>query len=675
MSLQTNNIYEFEDFRLDFTEKTLRDGNGIISVTPKVFETLLAFLENPGRLIEKDELMQRLWPDRFVEESNLTFNIKMLRKALGDDAQNPRYIETVPKRGYRFIAEVRNIVRAETNGSGKENVLPIVSAPPLVSAALPPRAVSKNRAVVALADWRQEAGLSEREDTNRQFVKRDAVPPNSSINKNPKYLAIAFAVLILGSIGIASYFRFSAGDSGTIDSVAVLPFVDTTGRVGNEYLSEGISDSIINGLSQLPGLKVNSLNSVLRYKGKEVDSRTVGRELNVNAVLIGKITQHGDDIAISVELVDVRDGRRLWGELYSSKPLDILMIQGDIAQQVSNRLRLATEDTKHPIKQYTENNEAYRLYSLGKYSSRQMTKVGFAQSIKFFNQAIEIDPNYALAYTELAATYQFMMSRGFLPRAEYDQKVEWAALKALQLDGNLAEAHASLGAHKLINFDWDGAEKDIKRGLELSPNSAQANSHYGTFLTAVGRPEEALPYVNRAAELESMPGRGNVAFAFYMARQNEKAIELFQKHLEKQGNNAHPRMLLGEVYLANGMIAEGVSEMEKGISLDKTLDESPERWDRYPLLAYAYATAGRREDALKILAEQKSLAKRRYVSPYNFAIIYTGLGDKDRAFEWLAKSVEERTLIVFHLKSRPLFDSLRSDPRYADLLSKMNLSL
>jgi serine/threonine protein kinase/Tfp pilus assembly protein PilF len=460
-----------------------------------------------------------------------------------------------------------------------------------------------------------------------------------------------------------------------IESIAVLPFANVGNDPSTEYLCDGISDSIISSLSRLPALKVMSLNSVLPYKGKQTDSQAVGKALNVRAVLMGRLTKQGDSLVITTELVDVRDNRRLWDGHYNRKLSDILVVQDEIAREISGNLRLllSAQDKKELAKQYTQNNEAYLLYSLGIYYFRQNTKEGFEKSIESFEQAIKMDPNYALAYAGLAHTYYWMGTRGFWPTKESEQKLEWAALKALQLDDTLAEAHAYLGVNKTSNFDWVGAEKEIKRALELDPNSYLANFSYSHYLMSIGRVDEGLPYAIRAQELDSTASPGELAFAYYVARQYDKAIELYRKAIEKKPDNAHAHILLGETYVAKGMHAEAVAEMEKGMALDATLTRTPERWDRYPMLAYAYAAAGRRGEALKILDEQKRLAKQRYVSPYNFAIIYTGLGDKDRAFEWLAKAIEERTLIIHHLKSRPLFDPLRSDPRYADLLRRMNL--
>jgi serine/threonine-protein kinase len=493
-------------------------------------------------------------------------------------------------------------------------------------------------------------------------------------------VALAAAAVIATTVTIAYLVhRARSADvvssAEAIDSVAVLPFVNVSADPNTEYLSDGISDSIINSLSQLRTLKVASLNSVLPYKGKQADSQAVGKALNVRAVLMGRLTKQGDSLLISAELVDVRDNRRLWGGQYNRKLSDILVVQDEIAREISGnlRLRLSAQDKKQLAKQYTQNNEAYLLYSLGRYYFHQNTKEGSEKSIESFEQAIKLDPNYALAYAGLARTYQFMGTRGFSPSKEYEQKIEWAALKALQLDDTLAEAHVFLGMIKKNGFDWVGAEKEFKRALEFDPNSSDANFAYSVYLPAVGRADEGLPYAKRAVELDSTIMPGQLAFAYFLARQYDKSIELYRKGLEKKPDNSQAHIFLGEAYVAKGMPAEGVVEMQKGMALDATLAKTPERWDRYPMMAYAYAAAGQRGEALKILDEQKRLAKQRYISPYNFAIIYTGLGDKDRAFEWLARAIEERTLIIHHLKSRPLFDPLRSDARYADLLRRMNL--
>jgi serine/threonine protein kinase/tetratricopeptide (TPR) repeat protein len=494
------------------------------------------------------------------------------------------------------------------------------------------------------------------------------------IQRHGRIAVFSAAVFVaVAAIAYSFYPRTYPTSGGeAIDSVAVLPFVNVTADPNTEYLSDGISDSVITSLSRLPKLGVISFSKALGYKGKPMDPQAIGRELNVKAVLMGRLTQQGDGLAISTELVDVRDNRLLWREQYNRKLSEILIVQDDIARQISAglRLRLSGEEKKQMAKQYTENTEAYQLYILGRHYFNKQTKQAFEQSIGYYDQAIEKDPNYALAYTGLAYSYYSLGDRGFWTSEESDQKLERAALKARELDDTLAEGHVFLGVSKYNNFDWAGAEKELTQALELDPNSYLANSQYFRYLSNVGRPDEALSYAIRAQEFDAASVPGQVAYAYFLARQYDKAIELYREVLEKKPNNAQTHILLGETYAAKRIYKEGVAEIQKGVELDNV----PERWDRHPMLAYAYAMAGRRDEALKILNEQNRLAKQLYISPYNFAIIYTGLGDKDKAFEWLEKGYEQHTRLIYRLKSRPMFDSLRSDPRYADLLRKMNLA-
>ncbi|MEP6569534.1 MAG: protein kinase [Acidobacteriota bacterium] len=501
----------------------------------------------------------------------------------------------------------------------------------------------------------------------------------SEIKRHRRGVAITAAAAVIALAAVAFYFsrNHSPIPSGEpIDSVAVLPFVNVNSDPNTEYLSDGISDSIINSLSRLPALRVMSLNSVQRYKGKQIDTQAIGRELNVRAVLIGRLTQHGDDLSISTELVDVRDNRRLWGEQYNRKLSDILVVQTAIAQEISQnlRLQLSPQDKQQLAKHYTENSEAYRLYNLGKYGKKGEGKEELEKSIGYFEQAIKIDPNYAMAYVGLSSAYHFLGFRGFWIPKDAWQKAEWAALKAVELDDTLAEAHAVLAAEK-VPRDWAVAENELKRALELDPNSVAVNYSYAIDLAISARFDEALVYAKRAEELNSRnPSDVRPALIFYiqfLARQYDTAIEGYRKALEKNPNNAHIHFFLGEAYLAKGMYPEGVAEMQKAV----TLDNAPERWDRYPVLAYAYAVSGQRDEALKILNEQKRLAKQRYISQYNFAIIYTGLGDKDRAFEALNRANDEDVYVINQLRVRPMFDSLRSDPRYKELLRRMNRKL
>lgn len=656
MSLGTHNL-EFGEFLLDTHEKVLLRSGVPLPITPKAFELLVVLVNKHSHLIEKAELMRSVWADSFVEEGNLTFTIGLLRKVLDDDTKNPRFIETVPKRGYRFIAEVRRVGREQpTSGLSDASLL-------TYGGSIPHRG-----SVVALADL-QGVVSDGPEKFTAQAAKSEFGFTRTIVKRNSKYLAAA--AVVLGAIGLGYYFYSSAGGK-PIDSVAILPFVNLTGDANSEYLSDGISDSIINSLSRLPDMKVISLNSVLRYKGKQIDPQSVGRELNVSSVLIGRFTRQGDNLAISAELVDVTDSRRLWGSQFTTKVPDLPVVQVEIARQISDglRLQLSGEQKQQLAKRYTENAEAYQLYILARHYHNKQTKEGFEKSLDFYNQAIEKDPSYALAYAGLANAYYFMGNRGFLSASESDPKVEWAARKALEIDSTLAEGHTILGVNKYSNFDWEGSADELRQALELDPNSVLANTAFGNYLASVGRPDDAIPYAKRAAELDPTTNPGLLAQAYFLARRYDTAIELFLKVLEKNPERPQTRALLGEVYLAKAMYQQGVAELENAV----TLDNSPERWDRHPMLAFAYAISGRRDEAVKILDQQNLLATQGYISPYNFAIIYTGLGDKDRAFEWLEKGYEQRTQLVYRIKSRPMFDSLRADPRYVELLRKMNLT-
>src|SRR5262249_20833100 len=300
------------------------------------------------------------------------------------------------------------------------------------------------------------------------------------------------------------------------------------------------------------------------------------------------------------------------------------------------------------------------------------TKEGIEKGIEYFEQAIKLDPNYALAYLGLGSAYGRLGLRGFWPPNEARQKSERAALQAVELDDTLPDAHAALAYIKEYNWDWVGAEREFKLALELDPNSPEANSAYVPFLVDVGQTDEALGYATRADELDQAKSGVLRAYVYFHARQYDKAIELYLKAIEKAPNRAHAqvRFFLGEAYLAKRMYEQGIAELQRAIDRSN----APERWDRWPMLAYAYAVSGRRDEALQILDEQKKLAQHSYISPYNFAIIYTGLGDKDGAFEWLEKAYQDRSEALSHFKSRPIFDSLRSDRRYPALLRKMNLA-
>ena len=621
-------------------------------LTPKVYEVLQLLVQNSGHMMGKEDLLKAVWPDSFVEEGNLTRNISTLRAALGDTSDEHRYIETVPKRGYRFIAGVR-----EFQDESAELIV-----------------AESTRAHIVI----EEEGVRRQE-----AIETVDEPPirTGAVTHSPRYIVSEIkrhkrsAVLAAASLSIAvaaSYFFYFARGGEAIDSIAVLPFVNVNADPNTEYLSEGISYSIINSLSQLPHLRVIPFNSVARYKGTQIDPQVVGRELNVRAVVMGRLVQQGESFSISTELVDVRANRHLWGQQYDCKLADILHLQQEISQEISEklRLRLTVREREQLAKRYTENIEAYQAYLQGRYHFDTRTDAGVKKGIEYFEQAIKVDPGYAPAYVGLATAYwDFSSQSSLFPPKEARPKAQAALLKALALDDTLPEAHSLLGAIRQDEDDWTAAEREVKRAIELNPNSAPAHWYYARYLETIGKNDEAIAEAKRMLEIDPLSPFAVVAVGIrcFNGRQYDQAIELLRKGLEMDPNQAPAHSFLGWAYAAKGMFSEAIPEFQKGVALDG------ERPPRFAALAYAYAVSGKRAEAQKMLEQLKKRAEQRYIAPYSFAIIYAGLGEKDRAL----KSLEE----VYKDRSGPpylalgfMFDSLRSDPRFADLARRKGIA-
>jgi eukaryotic-like serine/threonine-protein kinase len=484
----------------------------------------------------------------------------------------------------------------------------------------------------------------------------------------------AMAILaVLAVLAGASWFYKSAGRSGeTIDSVAVLPFVNTGGDPNAEYLSDGITESLINSLSQLPHLKVMSRDSAFMYKGKDSDARTIGQALGVRAVLKGHVMQRGDDLEISAELVDARDDSHIWGQQYSRKAADIFVLQGDLAKDMTSmlRMRLTGEDERRMAKSHAASPEAYQDYLKGRYWWAKKTEDGFVKGIEYFQQAIAKDPGYAQAYAGLADCYSGLGAFGFSPPKEVFPKANEAGLQALQLDDSLAEAHASLGYVKVFyDWDWAGGESEFQRAIALDPSYATAHQQYAFALVSVGRFKEADAEAKRALELDplSVVVNETPALEFYFARQYDSAIEQERKVLELDPNFITAHNVLGGSFVYKSMYDEGIPEFKKSLAI------SPGDERTLGFLGLAYAQSGRRAAAQNVLDQLNQLSKKEYVEPVPTAQIYTALGEKDKAFEWLEKAYEQRSWYLGFVKVDRPFDPLRSDPRFRDLLRRMNL--
>jgi DNA-binding winged helix-turn-helix (wHTH) protein/TolB-like protein/Tfp pilus assembly protein PilF len=634
MSQQDNRSYEFGRFRLKVADRVLLREGELVPLTPKVFDILITLVEHGGQVVAKDDLMKRVWPNTFVEEGNLTQNISLLRKALGETPGGVQFIETVPRRGYRFVAETSETWGDEDRKSGnghKQSAAPSIEAnaqpiPPVVS--IP--------------------------NTTSQPAR---------IKRTPLFALLA-GVVVIGIIGLV-YFtgRGKEGDTTAIQSIAVLPFIDESANPDAEYINDKIAESLINSLSKLPQLRVVPRSVVAGYKGKEIDPRKVGQELNVRAVVTGKMSRHGDIITIQADLIDLENVAQLWGQHYDHKLSDVLLVQEDISRDIFEnlRLKLNVEEKKQL--------EAYGLYLKGRNAWNKRTGDALQQAIDFFNQAIAIDPNYGDAYAGLADCYNMLVVYGRLTPKEGFPKAKEAATRALEIDESSAEAHTSMAFIK-FRWDWDRAatEREFQTAIRLKPSYAPAHQWYSSYLVAVERFDEAIAEAKRTEELEplSFVASSHLGWIYYVSGDNDKAIEQCRKILELDPNSFPARRYLGLAYEAKGMYPEAITEFQTGVKLSG----SPLM---HALLGHAYAASGKKAEAKQVLSDLQQLQGQRYVSPYTVAAIYAGLGDQEQAFKWLETAVEERDIWLMNLKVDPVFAKLRTNRKFTDLLARIRL--
>jgi serine/threonine protein kinase/tetratricopeptide (TPR) repeat protein len=476
------------------------------------------------------------------------------------------------------------------------------------------------------------------------------------------------AVVVALGAAVASYFAFR---QKPLNSLAVLPFVNVGADPASEYLSDGITESIINDLSQLPELSVRSFSSVVRYKNKDFSPEAVGRDLKVQAVLTGRLVRRGDQFAINTELIDVRNNRQIWGNRYREKVEDLPVVQEQISQDISDKLRvkLTGEQRQRLIRRTTENSEAYQLYLQGRYYWNKRTLEGMQQSIEYFQQAIRKDPRYALAHAGLADAYALLADFNVLPAREVMPKLKSAAREALRLDDNLAEAHTSLAWASFHDWDWATAGREFRRAIELNPSYPTAHSWYGEYLMALTRFDEALREMNQAYELNPLSQVTNLGlgYRFYYARMYPQAIEQCGKTVALDPDFISAHVCLGRAYEQRAMYPDAIAEFRKALQL------SEGDTNELAALGHAYASARQQGEARKILAELKGRSQQTYVQPMWIAVIHLALGEKDQAFEWMHKAYEDRSAWLVDLQVDPAFDSVRTDPRFVDLLRGVGL--
>jgi TolB-like protein/Tfp pilus assembly protein PilF len=479
-------------------------------------------------------------------------------------------------------------------------------------------------------------------------------------------LGIVVAVLV----GTVLYFAFPRGI--VIDSIAVVPLVNVASDPNSDYLSEGITDGLIDSLSQLPNLTVKSERSVARYKGRDIDPRVVGSELGVRAVLVGKLVPHRDSISISVELVDARNDNHIWGNEYDRKMADVAGIQEMISKDIAEKLRpkLSGEQKAYIAKPQTQNAEAYALYLKGRFYWRKRTEDGLREGLACFEQARQIDQNYALAYAGVADSYNMLGIWQFVAPQEAAPKARAAALKALELDPLLPEAHASLGMVKtLYEWDWAGGENEIKEALRLNPSYETAYRWYATILDGTERHEEVIASSRHALELDptSLINGSSLGFELYMVGKYDDAVAHLQNTLAMDPNYFPAHHWLSMTYIEKSMPNDALQEARKAANLSNqsTLSMSD--------LARSYAVSGNAKEARRILQSLEAASKSRYVSSFEIATIFATLNESDHAFDSLQKACEDRDYNLFRLRADPRLQSLDNDPRYADLLRRIGL--
>ncbi|MCL4523788.1 MAG: tetratricopeptide repeat protein [Acidobacteria bacterium] len=620
MSQASKHLYVFGPFRLIPGEwLLLRDGVPV-PLTPKVFETLLALVENAGHAMEKDDLLKRVWPDTFVEEATLAKNISTLRKALGEGEGGAEYIETLPKHGYRFVAAVQRIEdTAAGDGPGGTETFAGAARGNRAKYAVAAIAVVSVALGVALVAW--------------EWLRPRATPPVSKVK------------------------------------LAVLPFENLSGDESQEYIADGLTEEVIARLSNLnpQGLAVIARTSTMKYKGSDKDIAGISRELGVDYVLESSFRREGDRVRVTAQLIQSSDQTHLWAETYEREVGQILPLQSELTETIARQMRVVLPEAKSQTASLAPLNlEAHLLYLKGRYYWNKRTPDGLKQATDYYQQALDLDPNYARAWAGLATVYALLDEYQVLPAREAYLRAKAAASRALELDPAQVEARA---ARALVRgwYDWDapGAEQDFKQAIAINPNYSVARHWYGMLLMADGRFEEARQEFERALLSDPLSNSIPVAIgaSYYHARQFDQAIAQYLRAVESQPRSAGVRFHLGRAYARKGMHKEAVEQFETGAQLTGSGEGSAS-------LAYGYAAAGRKKDALRTLEELKRATRGAY-SPYYVAAVYVELGDTTRAIEELERAFQQRLGRLTFLKVEPMFDPIRNDPRFKELLKRI----
>ncbi len=621
---QSRYLYEFGPFRIDPDDRLLMRGDELVSLTPKAFDTLLLLVQKRGHLVEKTELMNIVWADCFVEEGNLTNAIWTLRKVLGDTGRVHKYVQTVAKHGYRFVGEVREVPCTEAER----------------------KAPSSRDGPQPRARWR----------TRLLFIAALAILS----------MAAGAGVLRLHKASGAA----PSAPSAPVHSLAVLPFRTLGSDDAHAYLSVGLADLIITKLAGTGEIVVRPTTAVLHYAGKPIDLAAVGQQQKVEAILTGDIETLPDRVRVNVQLIRVSDESLLWASSYEEPPQQMSVLEDEVAEAVGNSMaiRLSPQAKMSLAHQDTGNAKAFQLYMEGRYFLNERSPEGLRRGAEYFQQAIDEDPQYALAYAGLADTYVFLGAYGE-PPGHGHLTAKAAALKSLELDDSLADAYAALGQVSFRGeWNWSEAERNFQRAINLNPNDPITRSWYAMYSAAVGRSDEAVEQMRHATDLDPASPIIETALGrvLYFNRQYDSALEDFRSVIDMDPQFGRAHAHLGMVYIAKGEYNDAITEFQKDPQQDTYLKG---------LLGYTEAISGDAAAARKLLDELARASEKSPDQAFSTALIYVGLNDRDQALQWLEKAYQQRSSMYMPFaKTDPLLDPIRSDPRFAALLKQMGLS-
>jgi TolB-like protein/DNA-binding winged helix-turn-helix (wHTH) protein len=637
-------IYRFGQFKMDLASGTLTRQGDRVKLQEQPFRILALLLERASETVTREELRQALWAeDTYVEfEGSLNAALKRVRHALRDSPDNPIFIETVPRRGYRFIAPVDYSAPASVAESGPRNVP--VSSP-----------VSEQAAIAAAL-----APLAEKRRTGTAAM---------GIAAGVLLLAVLAMAFNLGGIR-QKWIKSAPPQIRPIASLAVLPLEDLSSDPAQQYFADGITDELITDLAQISNLKVISRTSTIQYRGTKKSIPEIGKALRVDALIEGTVERDANRVRIRVQLIDSASDRHLWARSYDRELRDVLLLQSEAARDIAQEIRgqVAPAQSEVVTAPTPVNPEAYEAYLKGRYFLNKRSSEGIMTATGYFEQAIALDPQFALAYAGLADSYSLLGSET-LPASVASAKARTAALKALELDPSIAEGHTALAVvHFYYDWNWNDSQRELQRAIQLNPNYATAHHWSSVYLSAMGRFPEAIQEAERAHELDPLSPSITISLAteYRDARRFDRSIELLSAVLELDPNFAAAHQGLGKTYAAMGLWKLAVEEFQKAAALAHDSESLTG-------LAYAYSASGGRAEALKIVDQLRAQPGGNYVSPFNLAAVFTGLGEKDQAFSSLDRAYHERDSRLPFLAVDRWFEPLHSDPRFVELCGRMGL--